>query len=64
MNIGLEEHKLCLLVLIGVRADGRKEPVALAEGYWESAESSADLLSDCARRDMCAAVVGDGAPRF
>jgi transposase-like protein len=30
VNIRLEEHKLCLLVLIGVRADGRKELVALA----------------------------------
>src|SRR5262245_20016419 len=26
VNIRLEEHKLCLLVMIGVRADGRKEP--------------------------------------
>ena len=25
VNIRLEEHKLCLLVMIGVRADGRKE---------------------------------------
>jgi hypothetical protein len=24
VNIRLEEHKLCLLVMIGVRADGRK----------------------------------------
>jgi hypothetical protein len=30
VNIRLEEHKLCLLVLIVVRADGRKELVALA----------------------------------
>lgn len=29
VNVRLEEHKLCLLVLIGVRADGRKELVAL-----------------------------------
>ena len=28
VNIRLEEHKLCLLVMIGVRADGRKELVA------------------------------------
>lgn len=34
-----KEHKLCLLVLIGVRADGRKELVALADGYRESVES-------------------------
>ena len=33
VNIRLEERNLCLLVLIGVRADGRKELVALADGY-------------------------------
>ena len=33
VNIRLEEHKLCLLVMIGVRADGRKELVALTDGY-------------------------------
>ena len=32
VNIRREEHKLCLLVMIGVRADGRKELVALADG--------------------------------
>ncbi len=30
VNIRLEEHKLCLLVMIGVRADGRKELIAVA----------------------------------
>ena len=66
VNIRLEEHKLCLLVLIGVRADGRKELVALADGYRESTESWADLLRDCARRGMRAPVlaVGDGALGF
>ncbi len=66
VNIRLEEHKLCLLVLIGVRADGRKELVALAEGYRESTESWADLLRDAARRGMRAPVlaVGDGALGF
>ena len=48
VNIRLEEHKLCLLVMIGVRADGRKELIALADGYRESTESWADLLRDCA----------------
>src|SRR4029079_6279039 len=63
VNIRLEEHKLCLLVLLGVRADGRKELVALADGYRESVESWADLLRDAARRGMRAPVlaVGDGA---
>jgi hypothetical protein len=54
VNIRLEEHKLCLLVLIGVRADGRKELVALTDGYRESVESWADLLRDCVRRGMSA----------
>ncbi|GAA3439579.1 transposase-like protein [Kutzneria kofuensis] len=66
VNIRLEEHKLCLLVMIGVRADGRKELVALADGYRESVESWADLLRDCKRRGMGAPVLaaGDGALGF
>jgi putative transposase len=66
VKIRLQEHKLCLLVLIGVRADGRKELVALTDGYRESTESWADLLRDCARRGMRAPVlaVGDGALGF
>jgi transposase-like protein len=66
VNIRLEEHKLCLLVIIGVRADGRKELVALADGYRESVESWADLLRDCARRGMSVPVlaVADGGLGF
>jgi transposase-like protein len=37
-----------LLVMIGVRADGRKELVAISDGYRESTESWADLLRDAA----------------
>jgi transposase-like protein len=66
VNIRLEEHKLCLLVMTGVRADGRKELIALADGYRESTESWADLLRDCARRGMRAPMLaaGDGALGF
>ncbi len=66
VNIRLEEEKLCLLVMIGVRVDGTKELIALAEGYRESTGSWADLLRDCARRGMRAPVlaVGDGALGF
>ena len=66
VNIRLGEEKLCLLVMIGVRADGRKELIALADGYRESSESWADLLRDCARRGMRAPVLamGDGALGF
>ena len=66
VNIRLEEHKLCLRVMICVRSDGRNELVALTDGYRESAESWADLLRDCARRGMRAPVLamGDGALGF
>ncbi|TPG31646.1 IS256 family transposase [Mycolicibacterium hodleri] len=66
LKVRLEQEKLCLLVMIGVRADGRKELVALADGYRESTESWADLLRSCRRRGMAAPVlaVGDGALGF
>jgi transposase-like protein len=66
LNVRLDEAKLCLLVMVGVRVDGRKELIALAEGYRESTESWADLLRDCKRRGMRAPVlaVGDGALGF
>jgi len=66
VNIRLEEERLCLLVLVGVRADGSKELVALADGYRESAGSWADLLRDAKRRGMRAPVLamGDGALGF
>lgn len=66
LKVRLEQEKLCLLVMIGVRADGRKELVALTDGYRESTESWADLLRSCRRRGMTAPVlaVGDGALGF
>jgi transposase-like protein len=66
VNIRLDEEKLCLLVMIGVRVDGTKELIALADGYRESEGSWADLLRDCARRGMRAPVLaaGDGALGF
>jgi putative transposase len=66
VNIRLDEERLCLLVLIGVRVDGSKELIALADGYRESSGSWADLLRDCKRRGMRAPVLaaGDGALGF
>jgi len=65
-NIRLEEDRLCCLVLVGVRADGRKELVAVSDGYRESEESWAEVLRDLKRRGMQAPVlaVGDGALGF
>ena len=66
LKVRLEQDKVCLLVMIGVRADGRKELIALADGHRESTESWADLLRNCKRRGMRAPVlaVGDGALGF
>lgn len=66
LKVRLDQEKLCLLVMLGVRADGRKELVAITDGYRESTESWADLLRDCKRRGMTAPVlaVGDGALGF
>jgi putative transposase len=66
LKVRLEQDKVCLLVMIGVRADGTKELVALADGHRESSESWADLLRDCKRRGMTAPVlaIGDGALGF
>jgi putative transposase len=63
LKVRLDQERLCLLVMIGVRTDGRKELVALTDGYRESSESWADLLRGCRRRGMIAPVlaVGDGA---
>jgi len=66
LKVRLEQDKVCLLVMIGVRADGTKELIALADGHRESTESWADLLRSCKRRGMRAPVlaVGDGALGF
>jgi len=51
-GVRLEEDRLCCLVMVGVRLDGSKELVAIADGYRESTESWADLLRDLKRRGM------------
>ncbi|AEM82686.1 IS256 family transposase [Streptomyces violaceusniger] len=66
LRIRLEEAKAAVLVLMGVRADGMKELIAMTDGYRESSEAWAGLLRDCARRGMRGPVlaVGDGALGF
>lgn len=58
-----EQGRLCCLVIVGVRADGRKELVAVADGTRESTDDWAELLRELRRRGMRAPVVmvGDGA---
>ena len=66
VNVRLEEDRLCLLVMIGVRPDGTKELIAIEDGYRESTESWLFLLRDLKARGMQAPVlaVGDGALGF
>ena len=65
-RIRLEEDRLCCLVIIGVRPDGTKELVAVADGYRESTESWAELLRDLKDRGLAAPALatGDGALGF
>jgi len=66
LKVRLTQDKVCLLVMVGVRADGTKELVALDDGHRESTESWLDLLRSAKRRGMRAPVlaVGDGALGF
>jgi putative transposase len=57
----------CLMVIVGVTPDGRKERVAIGDGYRESKESWKDLLLDLKQRGLQAGpllAVGDGAMGF
>ncbi len=58
--------RLCLLVIVGVRPDGSKELVAVADGHREDTQSWLDLLRDLRDRGMRAPelAVGDGALGF
>ena len=65
-NIRLEEDRPCCLVIVGVRLDGTKELVALADGYRECTESWAEVLRGLRDRGLVAPVlaVGDRALGF
>ena len=66
-NIRLEEDRQCILVLMGATADGKKELIALGDGFRESEQSWKALLLDCQARGMTTApalAVGDGALGF
>ena len=69
-NIRLEDpgnNKQCILVLMGATADGRKELIAIADGYRESTQSWRELLLDVKNRGLSHApevATGDGALGF
>ena len=65
-NVRLEEDRLCCLVLVGVRPDGRKELVAVQDGYREDTQSWLELLRELRERGMRdpELAIGDGALGF
>jgi putative transposase len=66
-NIRLEEDRQCILVLLGATADGRKELIAIADGFRESEQSWKALLLDVKARGLVIdpkLATGDGALGF
>ena len=62
-----EDAKLCLLVLIGATEDGKKELIAVEDGYRESEASWLELLRNLEARGLKVdpeIAVGDGALGF
>jgi len=69
-NIRLEDpgnSRQCILVLMGATAEGKKELIAVADGYRESEQSWYELLQDVKQRGLTIApklATGDGALGF
>jgi len=62
-----DDKRVCMLVIIGATKEGKKEVIAVTEGYREDKESWASILRDLDRRDLkCAPklAIGDGALGF
>ena len=67
LQVRMEEHAECMLVLIGATPEGRKELVGFQVGVRESAQSWRELLIEVKRRGLTIApeiAVGDGALGF
>ncbi len=66
-NIRLEGGRQCILVLMGATAEGKKELIAITDGYRESEQSWKELLLDVKARGLeiePALAIGDGALGF
>ena len=63
----MEEEKQCILVIIGATDKGRKELIAITDGYRESGQSWLEVLLDLKRRGLEMGpelAVGDGSLGF
>jgi putative transposase len=66
-GVRLDDASQCILVVIGATADGRKELLAMLDGYRESAESWQELLLDLKQRGLTIdpkLAIGDGGLGF
>jgi putative transposase len=66
-HIRLEGGRQCILVLMGATAEGKKELIAIADGYRESDQSWRELLLDVKARGLevePSLAIGDGALGF
>jgi transposase-like protein len=66
-GVRLEDASQCILVVIGATADGKKELLAMLDGYRESEASWKELLLDLKQRGLTVdpkVAVGDGALGF
>jgi transposase-like protein len=66
-GVRLEDASQCILVVIGATVDGKKELVAMLDGYRESSESWKELLLDLKQRGLTIdpkVAIGDGALGF
>jgi putative transposase len=62
-----DNNRQCILVLMGATADGRKELIAITDGYRESADSWRQLLLEAKERGLTTSpkvATGDGALGF
>lgn len=66
-NVRLDDERCCILVIMGADAEGKKELIAVEDGYRESKIAWKDMLSDLKRRGLKKApklAAGDGALGF
>ena len=67
VNVRLDDQRSCLLVLMGATREGKKELVAISDGYRESKASWREMLLDLKARGLKMAgklAIGDGALGF
>jgi transposase-like protein len=66
-NVRLEEDRSCILVIMGATKNGKKELVAVQDGYRESTQSWKEILLDLKNRGLETGpklAIGDGALGF